>query len=107
MKYSVAWSPSAQYDLESILDYISSDSIDAAKKQFSKIQERCVKLVDTPKVGRVIPELQLQNIKSYRELVVAPWRIMYKVKNKKIVILAVIDSRRNIDDALLNRSLGR
>jgi toxin ParE1/3/4 len=107
MKHSVIWSPSAQYDLESILDYISTDSMVEAKKQLSKIQDRCVKLVDNPKVGRVVPELQNQNIKTYRELVVAPWRIMCKVDMKKVIILAVVDSRRNVDDALLNRSLGR
>ncbi len=107
MKYSIVWSPSAQFDLESILDYISSDSMKPAQKQFKKIQSHCIKLGENPKAGRVIPELQHQNIKTYREIVVAPWRIMYKIDSKKIIVLAIIDSRRDIDDALLSRSLGR
>ncbi|HPJ41757.1 MAG TPA: type II toxin-antitoxin system RelE/ParE family toxin [Spirochaetota bacterium] len=40
---------------------------------------------------------------NYRELIVVPWRIIYRIEEQKVYILAVIDSRRNFEDIILKR----
>ncbi len=53
--------------------------------------------------GRVVPELQKEGITLYREIIVAPWRILYKVDAEVIYLMAIVDSRRNIEDVLLKK----
>ena len=42
-------------------------------------------------------------MEKLQELVVAPWRIIYRMFEDRVFVLAVLDSHRDIDDALLNR----
>ena len=101
--YEVIWTKSAKKDLEEIIDYISLDSIEKAFEQLKKIKEKAKKLSIFPQQGRIIPELSNQNIIKYRELIVSPWRIMYKIEGNIVYVMAVIDGRRNIEDILLKR----
>lgn len=105
MKNKVVWTKSAQFDLEEIIYFIAGESPNAALGVYQKIKDRCVKLENYSRIGRSIPELKLQNIDVYREIVVDHWRVMFKVIEKTVYVLAVIDSRRNIDDALIFRAL--
>ena len=52
---------------------------------------------------RIVPELKDQGIMQYRELIVPPWRIMFRIAEMKVYVLSVLDSRRNIEDILLKR----
>jgi addiction module RelE/StbE family toxin len=104
-KFRVEWSTPASKDLLNIIDYISRDSTDAAIRIFEKIKSICQTLNQTPERGRVIPELKEHGIFSYHELIVKPWRIIYRISDSKVYILAVIDSRRNIGDILIERFL--
>ncbi len=72
---------------------------------FTTIKTKCNELNKFPKTGRIIPELNKFNIKIYRELVISPWRVMYRIEKHNVIIPAVIDGRRNIVDILLNRIL--
>jgi len=53
--------------------------------------------------GRIVPELKTYGILSYRELIISPWRVVYRTSEQKVYVLAVIDSRRNIEDILIER----
>ena len=55
--------------------------------------------------GRVVPELLSQGISLYREIVITPWRVIYKIERDRVYIVSVIDSRRNVEDVLLARLL--
>ena len=104
-RYKVEWSRPASKDLLNIIEYISMDSIDSAIGVFETIQAKCKTLNHPPERGRVVPELKAYGISSYRELIISPWRIIYRLSDQKIFILAVIDSRRNIEDILIERFL--
>jgi len=56
-----------------------------------------------PDRGRIVPELKAYGILSYRELIISPWRVVYRTSEQKVYVLAVIDSRRNIEDILIER----
>lgn len=102
-KYAVIWSDAAAHDLESIIGYIAKDSIDTALRILKQLQDKASTLLTLPQRGRIVPELKQHGILQYRELVVSPWRIIYRRADRVVYILAVIDSRRNVEDVLLDR----
>lgn len=101
--FEVIWTKSAKFDLETIIEYIKTDSIDIAKKIFFAIKKECNNLYYFPKRKRVVPELQQIGILKYREVIYQRWRIIYKIENKKVYILLVADSSRNLEDILFQR----
>jgi plasmid stabilization system protein ParE len=101
--YKVVWASVAEDDLKNIILYIAEDSLANARIIFEKIKEKATSLKLFPERGRIVPELQDQGIFLYRELIVAPWRIIYRISDKKIYILSVLDSRQNAEDILLKR----
>ncbi len=103
--FKVIWAGSAIQDLESVIDYIAEDSPANAKKVLSKIKKTVSDLYHSPHRGRFVPELQNQGILLYRELVIAPWRVMYRVSENTVLVLSVFDSRQNIEDILLRKLL--
>ncbi len=104
-KYKIIWSKSAKTDLSDIINYIKKDSKQAARKVLINLKNIVNELYNFPDKGRVIPELERFSIKSYRELILSPWRIFYKIEGVNIKIIAIIDGRRNIEDILLRRNI--
>jgi toxin ParE1/3/4 len=104
-RFVVEWAQPASKDLENIIDYISQDNVDTAITIFEKIKSKCNTLNQFPDRGRIVPELKAYGILSYRELIISPWRVIYRTSDQKVHVLAVIDSRRNMDDILIERFL--
>ncbi len=104
-KYSILWTKSADQDLEHIIDYIAQDSLDRALESFHTIRTSVSALMSLPERGRIVPELKVHGISIYREIVISPWRIIYRIEGKKVIIMTVIDGRRNLEDILLERLL--
>ena len=102
-KYKVIWSNIAENDLISIIEYIAEDTPSTAFKIFKNIKQKASRLYSFPERGRIVPELRDQEIKQYRELIIPPWRIVYRISEKCVYVLSVLDSRRNIEDILLKR----
>ncbi|HHV41297.1 MAG TPA: type II toxin-antitoxin system RelE/ParE family toxin [Clostridiaceae bacterium] len=104
--FKVFWTHIAVSDLRRIVEYITREDLVAAEEIYGLIRDQTEGLGQLPHRGRIVPELQLQGVLLYREIVQTPWRIIYRVLGDKVVILAVIDGRRNIADILLERILG-
>ncbi len=102
-RYKVIWSNVAEHDLKNIIDYIADDSPSAALRIFKNIKQAASNLYFFPERGRIVPELKDQGILQYRELIISPWRLIYRVSEKKVYVLSILDSRQNIEDILLNR----
>jgi len=102
-KYTVYWTKIAQDDFIEIIEYISLDNKSIAEEIFEKIKKQIMKLESFPERGRIVPELDFYNINNYRELIITPWRIIYRVEEQKVYILSMIDSRRNFEDIILKR----
>jgi len=102
--YEVFWTNVAENDLKDIVEYITEeDRLQTALKIVKQIRKKAQNLYTLPERGRIVPELQEQGIFQYREIVVSPWRLIYKIVERKIFVLSVIDSRRNVEDILLRR----
>lgn len=101
--FRVVWTRTAEADLEGIVDFIADDSVDTALAVFARICDRAATLKNFPDKGRVVPELHQHGIVQYRELILSPWRIIYRVEGSMVYVAAVFDSRRNLEDLLLER----
>lgn len=87
------WTEPALSDIENIRDYIRRDSEQYAYRFVEKIIDVVENLKNFPEMGRHVPEAEEENI---RELIFHNYRIMYRIEPKRILLLAIIHSARNI-----------
>lgn len=103
MSYKVLWSSSAEKDLNDIVDYIIEKAgINSAYSVYTKIKERAMLLEVSPEQGRGVPEFRAFGFK-YREVIVKPWRMIYKVEESRVKVLMVVDGRRDCEELLFER----
>lgn len=102
-RYSVVWAETAADDLRAIVDFISQEDPEAAASVLDLLEGRAERLAAFPERGRVVRELEQQGVRLYRELVAAPWRLIYRIEGRSVRVLAVVDARRNLEDLLLDR----
>ena len=93
----------AECDLEEIVDYIAIDSLQNAISIFDRIRAKCETLQYNPLRCRIPPELKEITILSYRDLIIARYRIIFKVENDIVFILGVFDGRRDLEEILIDR----
>lgn len=102
-KYNVIWASVAEKDLINIIEYIAEESPQNAIKILAKIRKQASDLYTMPERGRIVPELYDQGVLLYRELIIEPWRLIYRISKQEIYVLSIIDSRRNVEDILMKR----
>ena len=95
MAYKLTWSEEALEDIDSIAAYIEKDSPVYAKAVVSKLFEKVEILTNFPELGRVVPEINNENI---RELFIYSYRLVYKTTSDAIMIIAVIHGKRLLEN---------
>ncbi len=95
MDYSVKWSPEATEDLESIAEYIARDSEFYARSVVSKILAVSREISEHPMIGRIVPEIDEKEI---RERFVYSYRLVYRIQNSTITIVAIIHGKRLLEN---------
>ena len=106
-EYKVIWADVAENDLTNIIEYIAESNPQNAFYILKKIRQKASHLYTLPERGRIVPELQDQGIIQYRELIISPWRLIYRIYERTVYVLSVIDSRQNVEDILLNRFVNK
>ena len=102
----VVWTEVAARDYESILAYVAVHSgVRVAARLDARLQRRIAALDTTPARCRIVPELRAEGLDIYRELIVHPYRIMFRLRGKDVVLLAVVDGRRDLQELLIERAL--
>lgn len=104
-KKVVEWAETALLDLRLIVEYIAAYSTKNAKDSLAKIKRECEAFGMFPEMGKIPAELDAVHIGNIRELVVAPWRIFYRCETSRIVIISVLDSRRDFEDIKISRMI--
>lgn len=104
-RWTVVYGEGAKDDILAITDYIARDSSLNADKVLDRLQARIHTLQLLPERGRVVPELQWHGITTVREILERPWRILYQLKDREVLIVAVYDGRRHLNDVLMERFL--
>ena len=104
-KYTVKISQPARRDAAEIIRYISQNNPQAAENIKKRLQAKINSLNHFPYRGSYVPALLDRNLKEYRQITEPPWKIIYKVEDKTVRILAIIDSRRDLQDILIKKFL--
>jgi plasmid stabilization system protein ParE len=103
--FRVAWTREAVRDLVDIAAYVAVDSPENARRLLKKLRKRANSLASTPRRGRIVPELSGFGIRTFRDLVAKPYRVVYRIAEDTVYVLAVLDARRDLQDVLLERLL--
>ena len=99
----VLWATSARRDLEAIVAYLADRSPQAALSTLDRLEARATSLVAMAERGRIVPELARLHIQQYRELVIPPYRLIFRIRGQQVLVLSVVDARRSLEDILLDR----
>jgi toxin ParE1/3/4 len=104
--YPIRWAPVAARDLDEIIDYLATqNSPEAATRTFARIKTRIRALARHPARCRIVPELKQIGVTEYRELVVSPYRIFFRIMRDGVAIIGVLDGRRDREEMLIRRAI--
>jgi plasmid stabilization system protein ParE len=90
----VSWTPEARRTLDEVLEYIARDSQEGARRVLEQALAAARSLETLAERGRVVPEISAPSI---REVFVYRYRLMYRVANDSVQILAFIHGARDFD----------
>lgn len=105
IRYAVEWAATATGDLEEIIGYVLARDPIHAIKVLETIEIASQSLVHLPLRGRIVPELKFHGVTAYHELLIGPWRLIYRVSTSTVWVVSLVDGRRQLDDLLLERFL--
>lgn len=91
------FSAHALAQLEEAITFIAADDPRAARRMATAIEDAVQRLKHLPASGRVVPEL---GDPGRREVIVRPFRVVYRVHEDEVRILAIVHGRRLLEDAL-------
>lgn len=89
----VTWTEPAIENLNDIAEYIAISNEAAARKLVNNIYTKVARLENFPESGRIpneIPEF------GYREVVINPCRVFYKIEQDNVYILHVLRQERDL-----------
>ncbi len=95
MAYKIRWSPRAILNLEEICNYIARDSEHYASLFAKKVIAIVKNIPQFPKAGRIVPEYKDENL---REKIYQNYRIVYRLKDDIIEIVAICHGARPLED---------
>jgi toxin ParE1/3/4 len=81
----VLLTPAARAQFLAALAYIAADDPEAARRLRERAEESLSRLADYPESGRVLPEFPDL---PFREVVVAPYRFFYRVKDDVVWVVS-------------------
>jgi toxin ParE1/3/4 len=90
---NVVWTQTALEHLLAIYEHISRDSHRYALRMVDRITERSNQIARCPESGRIVPEFGSPEI---RELIEEPYRVMYRIGDDRIEVIAVLHGARSI-----------
>lgn len=92
------WTEPALRDLDRIAEIIALDKPDAARRLVAKVMRSVERLERFPRSGRKPPETASL---PYREVVVPPCRVFYRIARREVFILSVIRGEQLLREEML------
>lgn len=106
--FRVELTAGAEEDLSAIYRYLAEQaSVDTADALLDAVLEKIETLETWPERGAVPKELETLGIREFRQVLVAPWRLIYRVVERRVVVTVIADGRRDMQSLLERRLLGR
>ena len=96
----------AEQDLAQIVEYIAlRDSLDRADLVLARLLEVCESLERNPQRGPFLHELLPLGIRDFREIHFKPYRIIYQIIDRDVLVQLFVDQRRSLQSLLEQRLL--
>lgn len=103
--FRVELSEGAEADLTALHGYmVAHRSPEQADALLDALLATIETLETLPDRGNIPKELEKLGIREYRQLLLPPYRLIYRVAGRRVVILIIVDGRRDMG-ALLERRL--
>lgn len=96
----------ARADLVDIYDFLAGrESLERADEVVARLEEAVESLGRAPLRGAAVRELLELGITEYRQALSGPWRIIYRIIGRRVVVFVVADGRRDMTSLLARRLL--
>lgn len=106
-KFRVLLTAGAERDLDALYDYVvRTDGAPQAHRLLDRLMESVEGLAHFPERGSHPKELATLGIREYRQVLFKPYRVIYRVAGKQVVIYLIVDGRRDMQSVLARRLLG-
>ena len=106
-KFEVLLTKGAEQDLEAIHDYLCEfDCVANANHVLDGLMDAVETLSKFPERGSYPKELVGLGIKEYRQTFFKPYRVIYRVTGRQVLIYLIADGRRDMQSVLARRLLG-
>ncbi len=106
MPFAVLLTNDAARDLVVLYDYIAlHDTPKEADYVLEQIEKAFSRLSEFPERGDYPKELAALGIREYREIFFKPYRIIYRILDKEVYVLLIVDGRRDMQRLLQRRLL--
>lgn len=106
-KYQIIITSEVEKDILDIYDYIAKkDILQNAEYVLDNLELLILSLEKSPERGHYPPELSIQGIKEFKEIIFKPYRAIYEIIGSKVIVHLCVDGRRDMK-ALLERRLIR
>jgi toxin ParE1/3/4 len=98
---TVKWMPRSIRQLQEIQEYIGRDSPERATRFVARLMTATRRLESFPLSGAVVPEFHRDDL---REIVHGSYRIIYRVTDQQVDVVAVVHAARLLDRDSLSPS---
>lgn len=105
-RFEVLLTADAERDLEDLCRHIAStDSRASADRVLDRLLAAAKSLSLFPERGSPPKELRSVGIAEFRQVFFKPYRVIYRVMEKRVVIYLIADGRRDMQELLSQRLL--
>ncbi|MBF0305732.1 MAG: type II toxin-antitoxin system RelE/ParE family toxin [Alphaproteobacteria bacterium] len=106
MTFEVLLSWDAERDIEDIALYVArNDAVEKAERLVAALEETCLGLSEFPERGNVPKELESLGMTEFREAHYKPYRVVYRIMGRQVIVYCVLDGRRDMQSLLQRRLL--
>ena len=107
MRYDVLLTEHAQRDLDELHDCIAEqDSPRNAAHVLDRIEKALESLSTLPERGSYPKELLALGIREYRQIFFKPYRVIYRIVERRVYVYLIADGRRYMQSLLARRLFG-
>jgi toxin ParE1/3/4 len=104
LEFRVTTSALADEDIADIFDYISKNqSLERALLVMDTLEGLVASLSSSPMRGARVPEVEIESLGDYRQLISWPFRLICRIVGLSVVVVAILDGRRDVVTLLAKR----
>jgi toxin ParE1/3/4 len=101
----VRHSTASHEDYVALIDHlVETRGLATASAVDAKLERAIASLALFSGRGRIVPELRHAEDPEYRELISGAYRVVYRIVEDEVWIVAIVDGHRNLEELLLGRA---